>query len=105
MGLKTTPAYPNLGGDRETSRIACPQRDQATVEDTALAKRKVVQSRKVGDYVRILHTAYPPGRIVELRGPLAPGGMQVYRVRTGRKRNPTYIELREDQLEPITTGS
>lgn len=36
--------------------------------------------------------------IVELRGPLDPRGMQIYRVRVRRKPKPAHIELREDQL-------
>jgi hypothetical protein len=39
--------------------------------------------------------------IVELRGPLGPGGVQIYRVRFRRKPTPAYIEVREVQLEPI----
>ena len=66
-----------------------------------MAKKKTARALKLGDYVHILHTAYPRGQIIEVRGPLGPGGVQIYRVRTGRKRKPTYIELREDQLEPI----
>ena len=41
------------------------------------------------------------GRIVELRGPLGPGGVQVYRVLVRRKPEPKYIELMEDQLELV----
>jgi hypothetical protein len=55
---------------------------------------------KLGDRVRILHSALQ-GRIVELRGPLGPGGAQIYRVRVRRKPKPKYIELREDQLVAI----
>jgi hypothetical protein len=69
-----------------------------------MAKKKATPALKLGDYVQILHTAYPRARIVELRGPLGPGGVQIYRVRVGRKRNPIYIELREDQLEPVPVG-
>src|SRR5271166_5953997 len=54
---------------------------------------------RVGDYVTIPHTTYPPGRIVESRGPLGPGGVQIYRVRIPEKPRPIYIELRADQLE------
>lgn len=54
-----------------------------------------------GMLVKIRNSGYGPGRIVELRGPLGPGGMHIYRVRVRRKPNPAYIEVREDQLEPI----
>ncbi len=60
---------------------------------------------KLGDKVRILGSVGLQGRIVELRGPLGPGGVQIYRVRVRRKPKPTYIELREDQLEPIPAGT
>ena len=40
-------------------------------------------------------------RIVEYRGPLGPGGMQVYRVRIARKPKSTYVELCENQ--PVRT--
>ena len=39
------------------------------------------------------------GRIVEWRGPLGPGGAQVYRVLVRRKPSKVYIEVREDQIE------
>jgi hypothetical protein len=54
---------------------------------------------KIGDRVRILHSNGTKGRVVELRGPLAPKRMQVYGIRLSKKRNPTYVEVREDQLE------
>lgn len=66
-----------------------------------MTKKKTIPALKLGDYVQILHSAYPRGRIVELRGPLGPGGVQIYRVRIGRKRKPIYIELREDQLQAV----
>jgi hypothetical protein len=58
---------------------------------------------KPGDQVEILNSAYPKARIVELRGPLGPNGMLIYRVRIGGKksRKPTFIELREDQLQVL----
>jgi hypothetical protein len=56
---------------------------------------------QVGDRVRILHYGGQTGRIVEFRGPLGPGGARIYRVRIQRKPSPTYIEVREDQLEPL----
>jgi hypothetical protein len=62
-------------------------------------KKKAVPTFQLGDYVKILHSGFPRARIVELRGPLGPGGAQIYRVRVGPKRERTYIELRGDQLE------
>jgi hypothetical protein len=55
----------------------------------------------LGDRVKIRHTREWRGRIVELRGPLGPGGAQIYRVRVRRKPDPMDIEVREDQLELI----
>jgi hypothetical protein len=52
----------------------------------------------LGDRVKIRHSRFPSARIVELRGPLGPGGAQVYRVLVRRKPEPKYIELLEDQL-------
>lgn len=57
---------------------------------------------QVGDRVAIRYSPWR-GRIVEFRGPLAPGGVFVYRVRVPMKPKPTYIELREDQLEALPT--
>ena len=54
----------------------------------------------LGDRVKIRKSAGLKGRIVELRGPLGPGGAQIYRVQLRRKPR-AYIEVREDQLEII----
>ncbi len=68
-----------------------------------MATKKSSQPLKVGDRVKILHSGNLRARIVELRGPLGPGGMFVYRVRIPDKPKPTYIELCADQLVPIPT--
>ena len=60
---------------------------------------------KIGDRVKVLHASGMRARIVELRGPLAPGGMQVYRIRVPRDPKPAYIEVREDQLVLIPPKS
>lgn len=54
---------------------------------------------KRGDRVKIISGGGLTGRIVELRGPLGPNGMQVYRVLLRKKPKPAYVEVREDQLE------
>jgi ribosomal protein L24 len=54
---------------------------------------------KRGDRVKILSGSGHVGRIVELRGPLGPKGMQIYRVLLRKKPKPAYVEVREDQLE------
>ncbi len=56
---------------------------------------------KVGDRVKIRNTNFKRARIVELRGPLGPGGAQVYRVRVRRKPKPAYIEVLGEQLEVV----
>ena len=56
---------------------------------------------KLGEYVKIRHSGIKRGRIVELRGPLAPGGVQVYGVLLRRKPRRVYTELREDQIEHL----
>jgi hypothetical protein len=38
------------------------------------------------------------GRIVEFRGPLGGNGAQVYRIELRPEPDPSYIEVREDQL-------
>ena len=70
-----------------------------------MAKVKPGPLLKLGDRVEVLHYPAWRGRIVELRGPLGPGGAQIYRVRIPRKPKSMYIELREDQLIPIPTGT
>ena len=70
-----------------------------------MAKPKPVPLLKLGDRVRIRLSGGLKGRIVELRGPLGPGGAQIYRVRIPRKPKPQYIEVREDQLETIPADS
>ena len=59
---------------------------------------------KVGDRVRIRPSAgaggYMKGRVVELRGALGPKGAQVYRIKFRRK-PPGYVEVLEEQLEPV----
>jgi hypothetical protein len=66
-----------------------------------MAKRKPAVPLKLGDRVQVLHHPRMRGKIVELRGPLGPGGAEIYGVRFPRKPKSMYIELREDQLIPI----
>jgi hypothetical protein len=60
---------------------------------------------KVGDLVEIRNSGYPRARIVELRGPLGPGGAEVYRVRVRRKPKPMYVEVLGEQLVAATTAA
>jgi hypothetical protein len=65
-----------------------------TAEDLTMAAKKAAEPLKLGDWVKIRHTGFERARIVELRGPLGPGGAEVYRVRVSRKPlKPLYIEL------------
>lgn len=67
-----------------------------------MAVKKSSPIFQLGDRVKIRHWDWQ-ARIVELRGPLGPGGSFVYRVRVPHKPKATYIELREDQLILIPT--
>jgi hypothetical protein len=69
---------------------------------SAVRKVAALKGLKIGDRVLIKHFGGQSGRIVEFRGQLGPGGSRIYRVRIRRKPSPpTYIEVREDQLELI----
>lgn len=65
---------------------------------------KIVTLHKLGERVKILHAKGVTGKIVELRGPLGPNGMQIYRVRLRKKPTPDYVEVREDQLETVAAA-
>ena len=60
---------------------------------------------KRGDRVRIISGGGLVGEIVELRGPLGPKGMPIYRIRIRKKPKPTFVEVREDQLELLPVES
>ncbi len=64
----------------------------------AKKSRESKHSWTLGDRVRIRHSVDWVGRIVEFRGPLGPGGAQIYRVELSPEPEPRYIEVREDQL-------
>ena len=63
-----------------------------------MTSKENAPSLKVGDCVTLPNTTYPPGRIVEARGPLGPGGALIFRVRIRDKPKSIYIEVRDDQL-------
>ncbi len=65
-----------------------------------MAAKKTTPLFQVGDHVKIRYSDWR-ARIVEFRGPLAPGGKFVYRVRVSHKPKPIYIELPEDWLKPL----
>ena len=72
-----------------------------TPEDRPMPGREKKPTEKVawklGDRVRLGNTGWT-GPIVEFRGPLAPGGVQVYRIELAPEPDPQYIEVREDQM-------
>jgi hypothetical protein len=59
----------------------------------------------LGDRVKIRFSGGLSGRIIELRGPLGPGGVQVCRVVVGRRPLRRQIELMEDQLVLVPAKS
>lgn len=67
-----------------------------------MATKKASPLFRVENRVKIRHSEWQ-GRIVEFRGPLAPGGVFVYRVRVPAKPKPIYIELPENFLVVIPT--
>jgi hypothetical protein len=69
----------------------------------AKKKAKPVLTFSLGDRVEILH--FGRGKIVELRGPLGPGGAEVYRVRYRRKPKAAYIEVLGSQLRPAKAAA
>jgi hypothetical protein len=56
---------------------------------------------KIGQRVRVRLTNGVTGRVIEYRGPLGPNGAEIYRLRLRGGRYPSYVEVREDQLEAI----
>jgi hypothetical protein len=61
---------------------------------------------KLGDRVQVRTLKDWSGPIIELRGPLGPGGAQVYRVSVWEEPYTFEVELTEDQLElaPVPTS-
>jgi hypothetical protein len=64
----------------------------------ASKKAKPAPTFNLGDRVEIRYFGH--GKIIELRGPLGPGGAQVYRVLYRRKPRPAFIEVWGDQIRP-----
>ncbi len=68
-----------------------------------MAKKKPDEKLwNLGDKVRIRYHEHHLGKIVELRGPLGPDGIQIYRVRYRKNGKPAYVELTGDHLIPAT---
>jgi hypothetical protein len=66
----------------------------------AKGDNKPARPFQVGDRVKIRFSNWP-GRVVEERGALGPGGLLVYRVRIPRRPKAVYVEFTEDQLIAI----
>src|SRR5262249_27505044 len=84
--------------DRAVAPLA--KKEERLMETTTSEPQPLL---KIGDRVRIRHASGLSGRVVELRGPLGPGGSQVYRVMVRKKPTPSYVEVRADQLEIISS--
>jgi hypothetical protein len=81
-------------------RPECPAEAHAMVttrEDATMPRKNDPMPFKLGDRVKIRRSDMR-GRIVELRGALGPGGVNIYRIRLHEKPRPACIEVREDQL-------
>ena len=63
------------------------------IGECTMPKKDSCPLLKEGDRVRILHSQWS-GRIVEWRGPLGPGGAQIYRVRVRLSPKSIYLEVR-----------
>lgn len=65
------------------------------------AAKKPAATFRLRDRVVIKHSAGMKGEVIELRGPLGPGGVAVYRVMLQRLPTLEYIEVLGDQLELV----
>lgn len=65
------------------------------------ARKQAVVCFPVGTRVVIKYLGGIVGKVVEIRGPLGPGGAMVYRVRSGRRPHRSEVELMEHQFEAI----
>jgi hypothetical protein len=86
------------GGPREPRPAQPSERAQHAAE-----RREASAVFHLGDRVKIKHHAGVPGRIVELRGALGPGGATVYRV-LGRKPVPADVQVLGGRLQPAPAG-
>jgi len=66
-----------------------------------MTEKKVSQTLKVGDMVKVRYSGFKRAKVVEERGALGPSGKLVYRIIVRRKPKPYYIDVTEDQIELI----
>ena len=69
-----------------------------------MTTQNTTEPLKIGAMVHIRNSGYGPVKIVEFRGPLGPKGARVYRIQVRKEPAPAYIEVLEDQLEPVPAG-
>ncbi len=68
-----------------------------------MAKKKVTP--KLGDHVKVRYWPKIQAQVVEERGPLGPKGVLMFRIRVEEDPEPSFIDVREDQLEVILAES
>ncbi len=68
-----------------------------------MAKKKVTP--KLGDHVKVRYWPKIQAQVVEERGPLGPKGVLMFRIRVEEDPEPSFIDVREDQLEVIPAES
>ncbi len=76
-----------------------------TVEETCGGDltNGIAAPREHRDLVKILHISDLHGRVAQFRGQLGPSCTPMYRVEVRKKPKPSYVEVRADQLEGIST--
>ena len=79
----------------------CAHQWRRNYREANMSTRTPDEPLKVGTVVRIRNSGFGLAKIVEYRGPLAPGRVRVYRVRVRGRPTPIYTEVREDQLEIV----
>ena len=63
-----------------------------------------IQKFAIGTLVKVRDSGYRRAKIAEYRGPLGWHGANIYRILVKKKPRPVYIEVSEDQLEPLPAG-
>lgn len=74
---------------------------KGTENGKSLASKNTGEPLKIGTRVKIADLGGQLGRIVEDRGNLGPKGARINGILLLRKPRRDYIELREDQVEPV----
>jgi hypothetical protein len=61
-----------------------------------MATQNLAEPLKVGTVVKIRNSGYPRAKIAEVRGPLGPNGVRIYRVLVERK--PRRVSSRSEKI-------